>query len=110
VEPAPVSLRQLPSVDRLLQTEAAHALVQEFGRSLTLHVLRARLEAARDSIREGGAVPESMELLAQTREALHDWLVPTLRPVINATGVILHTNLGRAPLSPAAQAAALAAA
>ena len=108
MEPAPVTLRQLPSVDRLLQTEAAQGLVQDFGRSLALQALRARLESARASIREGGAVPETLELLAQTRETLHDWLVPTLRPVINATGVILHTNLGRAPLSAAAQQAVLA--
>ncbi len=105
-----MNLRQLPSVDRLLKTEAAQALVLDFGRELTLQALRSRLEAARAAARQGGTIPGPDELLDQARQALHAWLEPTLRPVINATGVILHTNLGRAPLSVDAQHAALVAA
>ena len=100
-----MTLRALPSVERLLQTEAAQALEQTYGRPLTLAALRAGLEAARGAIREGGAAPGPEQLLDQARQSLASWLAPTLRPVINATGVILHTNLGRAPLSDAAQAA-----
>jgi L-seryl-tRNA(Ser) seleniumtransferase len=110
VEPAPVSLRQLPSVDRLLQSQTARTLIKDYGRSLTVQALRLQLEAAREAIRQGGAAPEPAELLQAAGRALHDWTEPTLKPVINATGVILHTNLGRAPLSPAAQRAVQAAA
>jgi L-seryl-tRNA(Ser) seleniumtransferase len=105
-----MSLRRLPSVDRLLQSQAARRLIRQYGRALTVQALRERLQAARDGIRQGSAAPEPPELLRQARQALQAWTEPTLRPVINATGVILHTNLGRAPLSPAAQQAMLAAA
>ncbi len=54
-------------------------------------------------MRQGDSAPAPEVLLNQTRATLEDWLAPTLRPVINATGVIIHTNLGRAPLSRAAQ-------
>lgn len=105
-----MSLRDLPAVERLLQTDAARALTETYGRPLTLAALRDGLETARAAIRAGGPPPEPAQLLEQARRALETWLAPTLRPVVNATGVILHTNLGRAPLSVAAQAAARAAA
>jgi L-seryl-tRNA(Ser) seleniumtransferase len=104
-----VSLRDLPSVERLLQMEPATGLIALFGRSLTLQALRERLEAARSEIRSGSASPEPADLLAQARRDLETWLLPSLDPVINATGVILHTNLGRAPLSRSARDALLAA-
>jgi L-seryl-tRNA(Ser) seleniumtransferase len=98
-----MTLRQLPSVDRLLQE--ADALVSAFGRSLTVQALRASLDDARSAIRKGNPPPDERKLLAQSESTLHSWLAPSLRPVINATGVIIHTNLGRAPLSAAARAA-----
>ena len=56
-------------------------------------------------IQEGGTAPDQDELLARAAALVEQALQPTLRPVINATGVILHTNLGRAPLSAAVVAA-----
>jgi L-seryl-tRNA(Ser) seleniumtransferase len=85
--------------------EAAGGLIAAFGRPLTLMAIRERLEAARAEIRGGSAPPEPAALIAHARRDLESWLLPTLGPVINATGVILHTNLGRAPLSRAAREA-----
>ncbi len=100
-----MSLRDLPSIDRLLQSSQAADMVHLFGRTLTLDALRAQLDDARASIRAGGAPPDDATLLRKAQEALEDWRTPTLRPVINATGVVIHTNLGRAPLSLAARQA-----
>ena len=100
-----MSLRDLPSVDRLMQLEAVEGLIADFGRSLTVEAVRESLEAARAAVRGGQAAPRPTELVSQTRARLETWLTPTLRPLINATGVIIHTNLGRAPLSLAARRA-----
>lgn len=101
------TLRSLPSVDFLLKQSAA--LVAEYGRPLTVQALRATLEAIRGDVQAGKDVPSNEELLAHAASRLAGWTKPTLEPVINATGVILHTNLGRAPLSKSAMEAMLAA-
>lgn len=106
----PDARRALPGIDRLLKTEACAALVADYGHTLTVGALREALDAARTRPGKDGALPDDDALLAAAREKLTDWLRPTLRPVINATGVIVHTNLGRAPLSQAAQEAMIAAA
>jgi L-seryl-tRNA(Ser) seleniumtransferase len=97
-----VSLRQLPSVDHLLRSPAAEAMLARFGRPLTLDALRSALGTARADVRQGCGLPTEAALLAAARQDLELRVAPSLRPVINATGVVLHTNLGRAPLSPAA--------
>ncbi len=102
-----MSLRALPSVDRLLQAATADGLEDQFGRRLTLQALHETLEEARGLIRGGGQPPDEVALIAEAGRRLESWIAPTLQPVINATGVILHTNLGRAPLSPAATQAML---
>src|SRR5574341_1697395 len=100
-------LRSLPGVDRLLNHTATATLVEAFGRPLTLDALRRVLDETRERLRENGSAdpPGDDELIARTRATLHEWIAPTLRRVINATGVIVHTNLGRAPLADAAIAA-----
>ncbi len=98
-------LRYLPSVDRLLQEPPLPELATEFGHDLVLEAARATLDAARDSIRAGVEQPDLSTLAAQAAAHLARTTRPSLRPVINATGVIIHTNLGRAPLSAAALAA-----
>ena len=98
-------LRQLPSVDRLLGLGATQRLVEAFGRQQAVAALREILDAARDEVREGAAVPSADALTARASRRLRERLAPTLRAVINATGVIIHTNLGRAPLSAATRAA-----
>ncbi len=101
------ALRQLPSVDRLLQAPDVAALVAAHGRGVVTEAVRAALDEARAGIRAGGAVPEYPALLHTVEGAVKARTAPTLIPVVNATGVIIHTNLGRAPLSHAARQAIL---
>jgi L-seryl-tRNA(Ser) seleniumtransferase len=98
------SLRHLPSVDSLLQEPETHGLLADFGRPLVVEALRAALDEARELLLSGAVnqTPSSAELISNARTGLADLLTPTLNPVINATGVIIHTNLGRAPLSRSA--------
>ena len=98
-------LRSLPSVDRLLKTEACVFLVATYGRDLTVAALRDVLGTVRAVHAPGQDVPAEDVILAQVDARLARWTEPTLVPVINATGVVIHTNLGRAPLSAAAQTA-----
>ena len=95
------SLRDLPSVEQLLQN-APH-LIEAFGRPLTLDALRETLDDARARFKTDPetVLPSTDLILAGAESRLAAWTRPTLQPVINATGVILHTNLGRAPLSNA---------
>jgi len=92
-------------VDRLLGADEAIELIAAYGRPLTMQALRASLESARLAIQQGQEAPGAADLISGTRATLHSWLLPSLRPLINATGVIVHTNLGRAPLSADAQRA-----
>lgn len=97
------TLRDLPSVEQLLQTQTAAELIARFGRPMTLTAIRSTLEEvrARFKLDPEPALPSIELLLARIDSNLSAWTKPTLIPVINATGVILHTNLGRAPLSEA---------
>jgi len=101
-------LRRLPSVDRLLNMPETADLVRDFGRDAVRDGLRVALNAARQWIRQGGTPPPAHDLVEATASLLQRQRAPSLRPVINATGIIIHTNLGRAPLSEAAQQAILA--
>ena len=85
-------LRKLPSVDEL-----AFRFEARFPRTLVVNEVRRAIASARGAILNGGAAPESIEGAVRARlQALEQ---PTLRRVINASGVVLHTNLGRAPLA-----------
>ncbi len=97
------NLQTLPSIEQLLQTQRSADLIAAYGRSLTLDALRATLADVRARIKSDpeAAAPENDLILSDAESRLSAWTKPTLRPVINATGVILHTNLGRAPLSNA---------
>lgn len=86
----------LPAVGRLINEPAYAELVKTYGRDLTVEAIRARLAEERDGAANGG----SRE--AAVADRLRELTSPRLRRVINATGVVLHTNLGRAPLSRAA--------
>lgn len=98
------TLRNLPSVDGLLQTETAAHLIARFGRPLTLDAIRFKLDDIRARFKSGEitALPLKDLVLVQVESTLIAWTKQTLIPVINASGVILHTNLGRASLSDAA--------
>lgn len=92
-------LRQLPSVDELLRSPQGLALQASYGRPLTLEALRNTLTEARNA---GQPIPTFENILNQAGSLAAKWSTPTLIGLINATGVIVHTNLGRAPLSAAA--------
>ncbi len=102
--------RALPSVDRLLKAEGAAPLLAAFGHDAVVEALREVLAEARARAQQGEPTPSASVLLEQAAARLAHWHTPRPRPVINATGVILHTNLGRAPLSPTALEAIRAAA
>ena len=113
VDPAPqfredrsALLRQIPSVDELLSWPRVAELIARVGRSLVTDVarevlgdIRARLTQEKPPAAQG-VQPRQLEdrIVTEVERAL----APSLAHVINATGVILHTNLGRAPLQPAA--------
>ena len=107
-------LSQLPSVDQLLLQPALEPLLQGADRTHATTAARRVLADLRELIRsrEIEANRESLLLQATRRllEALDVDGQSSLRPVINATGVILHTGLGRAPLAPAATQALVQAA
>ena len=95
-------LRSLPSVDRLLQDERLIALARGEPRSAILTAVRGALADARRAILAGEAADDLVSAVGQRLEATRR--LP-LRRAINATGVVIHTNLGRAPLSQSARAA-----
>jgi L-seryl-tRNA(Ser) seleniumtransferase len=97
--------RKLPAVDVLLRHPAVTLLAAEYGDTQVAAVVREVLSAARKAIATGEPAPQLDELPATIQAELAAQELPSLRPVINATGVIIHTNLGRAPLSAAAVAA-----
>ncbi len=101
-----VSLRDLPSVDQLLQGAQVQEWIVAYGRPLTVEAIRSALNQARARFAQTGDLPNSVAILQEAQNILEKWITPTLLPVINATGVVLHTNLGRAPLSQAALFAA----
>src|SRR5829696_5172363 len=101
-------LRGLPAVDAVLRSPAAQALVSRHGTKITTAVAREVLERAREEILAGGEPEVSEEsVLAEATNILAG---RGLRRVVNATGVVLHTNLGRSVLSKRAVEAAVAAA
>ena len=81
------------------------ALSAEYSGDTVVALVREELDAARASISGGNGPPELDAIVAAVERRARSALSPTLRPVINATGVIIHTNLGRAPLSDEALAA-----
>jgi L-seryl-tRNA(Ser) seleniumtransferase len=96
-------LRQLPAVDELLRRPRLGELAGRVGRALLVEQARAVLEDLRRALAEGvepdPAALDAAHLEARVISAVERALAWSLRPVINATGVILHTNLGRAPLA-----------
>jgi L-seryl-tRNA(Ser) seleniumtransferase len=102
------ALRALPSVDALLREARVAALLTRYPHAVVADALRAALAEARRSLAGGGAAPPAAALIASATARLDALLRPSLRPVVNASGVVLHTNLGRATLAEAARAAVAA--
>jgi L-seryl-tRNA(Ser) seleniumtransferase len=94
-------LRSIPSVDRLLADRALDSLRENYAEELVKRMARLALGQLREEIqagRAGEADCQLEEIAARVRRLADQRLGPTLQTVINATGVIVHTNLGRSPL------------
>ncbi len=94
-------MRDLPSVDSFLAYERLEEFADRHGRALVMEAARRTLASAREEIQAGHDPGDVVERVAAELERV---LAPRLRRVLNATGVIVHTNLGRAPLADAALA------
>ena len=99
-------LRNLPSVERVVNGESLSDAVDSHGREMVVEMAREVLEGVRKRVLAGSAAPAGDEIAEAVLLLMASLAEPSPRPVINATGVVIHTNLGRAPLSDAALAAA----
>jgi L-seryl-tRNA(Ser) seleniumtransferase len=97
--------RSLPSVDRLLADDRVRALTNGEESGVATVLVRQAIESARQAIAGGSPAPTDEQLVESVLGLAAAVFQPSLRPVINATGVIIHTNLGRSPLSDDAIAA-----
>lgn len=91
--------RDLPSVNALLESAGVRSLLEQHPRRLVLEAVRNAVDAART---QGGAQKTEQQWVASIASAVESLSRPSLRRLINATGVVLHTNLGRAPLAESA--------
>jgi len=104
-KPATAALRKLPSVDEVLRSAAGNAAIERFGRSAVVGAIRRVISDSR--ARGAASAPE--ETIGEAVVLLEAQHKPSLRPVFNLTGTVLHTNLGRALLAEPAIEAAVAA-
>jgi L-seryl-tRNA(Ser) seleniumtransferase len=94
--------RRLPAVHRLLTEPALQDALTRLPRPLVVDAIRRCLDDARQAFTDGAPLPDTPALIDRTLSALAPLGQSSLRRVINATGIVLNTNLGRAPLPPAA--------
>lgn len=88
----------VPSVDRVLRLEAIRPLVEDHGRQAVTGIVRGVLDEVRERVADGQEMLDEHAIAAQVGERLATLSQPSLRPVFNLTGTVLHTNLGRAVL------------
>lgn len=100
------SLRHLPSVDAVLQMPELGTALARFGRAAATAAIRAVLGDFREAVKSGSALPDHARIAQAAIERLDASDRPSLRPLFNLTGTVLHTNLGRAVLAEAAIEAA----
>ncbi len=98
-------MSSLPSVDRLAADPRLEELAGAVGRTVVVEAVRASLDEARALALAGAPIPDAAELVASAVRHAEETAGPRPRRVVNATGVILHTNLGRAPVSEEAAVA-----
>ena len=110
-------LKSLPSVARLLESRPVSSLIRRYGKRLVTQLLRESLEARRNAIRSGKLGPARVAaettpraIAAEVAREAEELFAPRPRAVVNATGVVVHTNLGRSLLSDDAAASVQAAA
>src|SRR5689334_1014272 len=92
-------VRKLPKTDRLLEAAARDGFVERLGHGPVVEEIRAALEDHRRRILAGAPCPSPETIEADVLRRLAEGARGSLRAVVNATGVVVHTNLGRAPLS-----------
>ena len=95
-------LRSIPAVHELLAEWPVMKAAGDAGDTMVREAIDAELDAERAAIRSGAPARNKRELALAIEQRTHRLSLPTLRPAVNATGVVIHTNLGRAPLAPAA--------
>ena len=103
-------LRNLPSVERVVSCDLLAREVKAYRREWIVSLVRQQIDEARETVKKGGEAPTVEEVAEATLQVIDSLNRPAPQPVINATGVVIHTNLGRAPLSRAATEAAVLAA
>jgi L-seryl-tRNA(Ser) seleniumtransferase len=101
----PSVLRNLPRVDDVLADPAFVVAAEGMPRGIARDAVRQAVAEVREAVRAGAPVPGLPAIVARAAALLREGLRPSLRRAVNATGVVLHTGLGRAPLSEAAQQA-----
>ena len=103
-----MTARAIPSIDQLTLRPGVQVLVSRYGQGAVTEAVRTAAAEMRAHLKAGGAAPGGAEIAATIEGRAGALLAATFRPslrrVINATGVIIHTNLGRAPLGEAALA------
>lgn len=97
-------LRKLPSVEKILGSEEIQAEVDKYSRVLVTKAVQEVITTIRQQLLQGDACPSGEEITEKIKQHLAQEGLALLRPVLNGTGVILHTNFGRAPLSQEALA------
>lgn len=95
-------LRSIPAVHELLAEWPVMKAAGDAGDTIVREAIDAELDAERVAIRSSAPARNKRELALAIERRCHRLSLPTLRPAVNATGVVIHTNLGRAPLAPAA--------
>lgn len=90
-------LKNLPGVDKLLCHPDIKKLIEQFGRKLITYSIRITIEYFRQEIQNGEKSPVIQKVIDKVINTANNIGSPSLKPVINATGILIHTNLGRAP-------------
>jgi L-seryl-tRNA(Ser) seleniumtransferase len=109
VNPPAAARRALPSVDRLLQQPRVASLIEQYGRPLVVETIRSVIDAQRAAIAQDTPTIEEAALIERCADHLAAATRPSIRPVFNLTGTVLHTNLGRALIGKLAAEAAMTA-
>jgi L-seryl-tRNA(Ser) seleniumtransferase len=91
-------LRQIPSVEKILESPELRGHIAEFSHPLVAGAVKQAVEMIREEVKKGRESVSFQEIVRKAKAIIAEATSPSLKPVINAAGVVLHTNLGRAPL------------